>query len=251
MDWSMLETGSFGVIMGGVIALIYKFIGQRPDATVMAALAQSNTLISKAMDGFDKLDARTEKSEERSAAAIEQLNGTVSKYAIVLDTMTEGIQTVFTGILDKIERGDSNMAIWQKEMVETLRAFQCSMQGEHTLTRATIGEMSPKIDDLMKAQAIRTEQSEGFKRVMDSIRDNQDKHNGDVLEAVKQVRESQARIEQVFGLLLESNRRNEKLMMQLMEKPQQDIAVLAGDIAKEQLEAQPTEPKQEEDKTDV
>jgi len=223
MEWNPGDTATVGSIIGGVILLLFaiiKMVGQRTDPQLVALLQQS-------MDGF------------------KSMQNALDNHAKGFASMSSGIQSSFQAILARVEMSEAQHLKESTQLIEVFRSFTTSVKTEHNIHSDEILKIVPKITELTQAQNKNHEQSEGFKTVIDNALTSQNKTNDEILKALQRVEQGQDRIQSVFQELLDSNRRNEKLMQELMEKPRQDINAVKADLIINPLVEDPklTEPK--------
>jgi glycine cleavage system regulatory protein len=209
MDWNPEQTVTVGAVFVGLISaflLMLRLVGARSDPKLLELLSQQISTQLKREEAITK-----------ASDAIVELSKNIA------DDRRESNKE-HQGIIDALVQFKGNNEDEHKAALDAINAIPLQIEPHYKLNQE-------KIEALEKTIQAKQKQSEGLTEVMVKAVESQGKTNGELLEAVRRVQASQDRIEKVFQLLLESNRRNEALMVQLMEKPQEDLKVLNDDIA--------------------
>jgi len=205
MEWTLPETVSVATIMAAVLLLLYRFIGQRADPNLMALYNQTNTLLAKSMDGFDKLEI------------------TLQQHATALQNLTNGTTASFAAILQRVEMGEAQSVTQSNELIAVFRSFTVSVREDHDRALQEIMSIKPTIAELAQVQTAKLEQSEGLKQIMSATIDEQHRTNGEVMAALRRIQETLDELKREFP--------------ERIEKIEQDVNALRVDVLAEKAKS--------------
>jgi len=218
MEWTLPETVTVGGIIIGVLFLlreIVKLLAQRterPDSAVMKALEQNNTIVIKALEGFDEL--RT---------TISAMRTTSERQAEALTTLATGMTTSFQALLNRVETGESAQVKQSLELIDVFRSFTVSVREDHARHYEELVQIKPSIAELAKVQTAKLEQSEGLKQIMSATIDEQHRTNGEVMAALRRIQETLDELKREFP--------------ERIEKIEQDVNALRVDVLAEKAKS--------------